>query len=162
MNITLPPWNSFLHKWETTNFASINQLLTLCDSMDYTVPGILQARILEWIAVPSPGDLPNPGVESRWPALQADSLPADPTGKPINQPWHCITVVNIMQWDKIRKVSTLKNSLQYFTWGFLLFLLFGNFYLIRAKMMIHKNYILYEIFSTIWCFMNTDIYYTRR
>ena len=25
---------------------------TLCDSMDYTVPGILQARILEWVAVP--------------------------------------------------------------------------------------------------------------
>ena len=29
--------------------------------MDYTVHGILQARILEW-AVPSPGYLPNPGL----------------------------------------------------------------------------------------------------
>ena len=27
---------------------------------------------------PSPGDLPNPGIELRSPALQADSLPADP------------------------------------------------------------------------------------
>ena len=26
--------------------------LTLCDLMDYTVPGILQARILEWVAFP--------------------------------------------------------------------------------------------------------------
>ena len=26
--------------------------LTLCDLMDYTVHGILQARILEWVAVP--------------------------------------------------------------------------------------------------------------
>ena len=26
--------------------------LTLCDSMDYTVHGILQARILEWVTVP--------------------------------------------------------------------------------------------------------------
>ena len=26
--------------------------LTLCDHMDYTVHGILQARILEWVAVP--------------------------------------------------------------------------------------------------------------
>ena len=26
--------------------------LTLCDSMNYTVHGILQARILEWVAVP--------------------------------------------------------------------------------------------------------------
>ena len=33
---------------------------------------------------PSPGDLPNPGIEPRSPALQADSLPAEPPGKPKN------------------------------------------------------------------------------
>ena len=33
---------------------------------------------------PSPGDLPNPGNEPRSPALQADSLPAEPQGKPKN------------------------------------------------------------------------------
>ena len=42
--------------------------LTLSDSMDCSLPGssvdgILQARILEWVAFPSPGDLPNPGIE---------------------------------------------------------------------------------------------------
>ena len=47
---------------------------TLCDPMDCTVRGILQARILEWIAFPSPGDLPNPGIEHRSPTLQADSF----------------------------------------------------------------------------------------
>ena len=31
---------------------------------------------------PSPGDLPNPGIEPRSPALQVDSLPAEPPGKP--------------------------------------------------------------------------------
>ena len=31
---------------------------------------------------PSPGDLPNPGVELRSPSLQVDSLPAEPHGKP--------------------------------------------------------------------------------
>ena len=31
---------------------------------------------------PSPGDLPNPGIEPRSPALQADSLPVEPQGKP--------------------------------------------------------------------------------
>ena len=31
---------------------------------------------------PSPGDLPDPGIEPRSPALQADSLPSDPPGKP--------------------------------------------------------------------------------
>ena len=49
--------------------------------MDDIVHGILQARILEWVAFPSLGDLPNPGIEPRSPALQADSLPAEPPGK---------------------------------------------------------------------------------
>ena len=30
---------------------------------------------------PSPGDLPNPGIESGFPALQVDSLPSEPPGK---------------------------------------------------------------------------------
>ena len=42
------------------------------------VHGILQARILEWVPFPSPGDLPNPGLEPRSPALQADTLPPEP------------------------------------------------------------------------------------
>ena len=33
---------------------------------------------------PSPGNLPNPGIEPRCPTLQADSLPAEPQGKPKN------------------------------------------------------------------------------
>ena len=56
---------------------------TLCNHIDYTVHGILQVRILEWVA-PSPGDLPNPGIEPRSPALQAVSLPVEPPGKPKN------------------------------------------------------------------------------
>ena len=31
---------------------------------------------------PSPGDLPNPGIEPRSPTLQADALPSEPPGKP--------------------------------------------------------------------------------
>ena len=58
--------------------------LTLCDPMDYAVHGILQARVLEWQPFPSPRDLPNPGIEPRSPALQVDSLPVEPPGKPKN------------------------------------------------------------------------------
>ena len=48
-----------------------------------SIRGILQARILEWVAIPSsPGYLPNPGIELGSPALQADSLPIEPPGKP--------------------------------------------------------------------------------
>ena len=56
--------------------------LTLCDPMDFTVHGILQARILEWVAFPFSGDLPNPGIKLRSPTLWVDSLPAEPPGKP--------------------------------------------------------------------------------
>ena len=54
--------------------------LILCDPIDYTVHGILQARILDWVALPSLGDPPNPGIEPRSPALQVYSLPAKPQG----------------------------------------------------------------------------------
>ena len=61
--------------------------LTLCNPMDCSPPdssvsGILQARILEWLAISSAGDLPNPGTKSRPPVLQADSLLSEPRGKP--------------------------------------------------------------------------------
>ena len=35
------------------------------------------------LSFPSPGDLPNPGIEPGSPALQADALPSEPPGKPI-------------------------------------------------------------------------------
>ena len=34
---------------------------------------------------PSPGDLPDPRIEPRFPALQADALPSEPLGKPKSQ-----------------------------------------------------------------------------
>ena len=49
--------------------------------MDYIVHEIFQVRVLEWEA-PSPGDLPNPGIKPRSPALWVDSLPAEPQRKP--------------------------------------------------------------------------------
>ena len=56
---------------------------TLCDSMNCSLPGssvhgILQARILEWLPYLPSGDLPNPGIEPRSPALQVVSLSAEP------------------------------------------------------------------------------------
>ena len=57
---------------------------TLCNSMNY-IP--CQAPLsmefsLEWVAIPSPGDLPNLGIKSGSPALQVDSLPTELSGKP--------------------------------------------------------------------------------
>ena len=47
-----------------------------------SVHGILQARILEWVAILFSRDLPDPGIELGSPALQADSLLSEPPGKP--------------------------------------------------------------------------------
>ena len=64
--------------------------LTLCDPMDCSPPGssvhgMLQARMLEWVAFPPPGDLPNPGIELTSPGLQywqTDSFTSELPGKP--------------------------------------------------------------------------------
>ena len=51
----------------------------LCDPMGCSPPGssihgILQARVLGGVPFPSPGDLPDPGIEPRSPTLQADAF----------------------------------------------------------------------------------------
>ena len=56
---------------------------TLCNPMDCSPPGssvhgILQMRILDGVPCPPPGDLPNPGIRPRSPALQADSFLSEP------------------------------------------------------------------------------------
>ena len=53
--------------------------LTLCDATDCSPPsssvqGISQTRILERVPFPSPGHLPDPGIEPESLAMQADSL----------------------------------------------------------------------------------------
>ena len=60
--------------------------LTLCDPTDCSPPvssvhGILQAKILEWAALPSPGDLPNPEVKPEPLTSRADALPSEPPEK---------------------------------------------------------------------------------
>ena len=59
--------------------------------MDYTVHGILQARILEWVVFPFSRGSSQP----RFPALLADSLPADPQGKPKNTG---VGSLSFLQW----------------------------------------------------------------
>ena len=58
---------------------------TLCDLMDYIV---LRNFPEYWsrYPFPSPGDLPNPGIEPSSPTLQADSLPSEPPAKPHDKP----------------------------------------------------------------------------
>ena len=63
---------------------------TLCDPLDCSPPGSFvhgtTPRLEYWsgLPCPPPGDLLNPGIEPRSPSLQADSLPSELSGKPIN------------------------------------------------------------------------------
>ena len=85
------------NKWQTLNMyqrekldtsiyshcaKSLKSYATLRDPVDCSPPGssvhgILQTRILEWIAIPFSRDLPNSGIEPESPALQVDSLPSE-------------------------------------------------------------------------------------
>ena len=63
----------------------IQSWLTLCNSITCSLPGssvhgIIQARILEWVAISFSRESPNPGIEPGSPALQADCLPSEPQG----------------------------------------------------------------------------------
>ena len=65
--------------------------LTLCDSTDRSlsddcVHGIFQARTLEWVAIPTPGDLPEPRVEPTSPTLAGRFFATVPLGKPRSLP----------------------------------------------------------------------------
>ena len=69
---------------------SVTQLCpTLCNPMAVAHQAPLSmgfSRLEHWSGLPCPSlwDLPNPGIEPRSPALQADSLPPEPPGKPKN------------------------------------------------------------------------------
>ena len=69
----------------------IQSCLTVCDPMNYIVHGILQARILKWVAFPFSSRFSQP----RSPALQVDSLPAEPQEKPRNTG---VSSLSLPQW----------------------------------------------------------------
>ena len=57
--------------------------LTLCNPMDNRPPGssvrgILQVRILEWVAISSSRDLPDPGIKTVSPALAGGFFTTEP------------------------------------------------------------------------------------
>ena len=67
-----------------------------CSPPGSSVHGILQARILEWVAISFSGDLPNPGIKPRSPALQADTLTSEPPGKPNPKERQCQRMLKLL------------------------------------------------------------------
>ena len=59
-----------------------------CNPPGSSVHRILQARILQWVAVSFSRDLPDPGIEPGSPALRADALPTEPPGNSKCTDWN--------------------------------------------------------------------------
>ena len=80
----------------------------LCDPMDCCPPdsslhGILQARILEWVAMPSSRGSSDPGIKSASPAapaLRVDSLPLSHEGSPM------LYMFNVQSLSHVRLFAT--------------------------------------------------------
>ena len=68
-------------KWKWKSLSHVRLFVTpwTIQSMEFSRPEYWSGQ-----PFPSPGDLPNPGTEPTSPALQVDSLPAEPQGKPKN------------------------------------------------------------------------------
>ena len=66
-----------------------------CSLPGSSIHGTSRQEYWSELPFPSPGDLPNPGIEPRSPALQADSLPAEPQGKPKNPG---VGSLSLLQW----------------------------------------------------------------
>ena len=72
-------------EWVCKSEMKLAQLCpTLCDSVDYTVRGILQARILEWAAFPFSRGSSQPRDQAQVSPIAGRFLPAEPQGKPKN------------------------------------------------------------------------------
>ena len=89
--------------------------------MDYSPPGssvhgISQARILEWVAFPSPGDLPDPGIKHKSSALAGRFFTVHPPGKPLNSSRR--TQRYTVLYLPLGVARTLLYCCTIFSWGF--------------------------------------------
>ena len=50
----------------------------------FLCPWDFPGKSTRMVAIPSPGDVPDPGIEPGSPALQADALPSEPPGRPMD------------------------------------------------------------------------------
>ena len=81
--------NMYIYNWITLlyNWNNIQSKQTLCNPMDLAHQTPLSMKFSEreyWSGLPFPssGDLPDPGIKPRSPAMQAASLLSEPPGKP--------------------------------------------------------------------------------
>ena len=79
---TFSPWLLWLSEW-VKSLSHVQLFATPWTVAQQAPPSMGFSRQEYWsgLPFPSPGDLPDPGIEPRSPTLQADSLPSEPPGK---------------------------------------------------------------------------------
>ena len=95
-------------KWNWKSLSRVQLFAT-----PWTIPSVEFSRPEYWSGwlFLSPGDLPNPGIESRSPALQVDSLPSESQGKPKNTG---VGSLSLLQW--IFPTQELNQGLPHCRW----------------------------------------------
>ena len=89
-------------KWKSLSHVQLFSTPWIIQSMEFSRP-----EYWSELLSPSPGDLSNPGIEPRSPALQVDSLPAEPPGKPKN--------TGVCSLSLLQRISLTQES----NWGLL-------------------------------------------
>ena len=90
------PWIIFVISFtESESRSVLSDSLRLLFATPWSIPSMEFSWPECWSRqpVPSPGDLPNPGIKARSPALQVGSLPAEPPGKPKNIGVHSLSLL---------------------------------------------------------------------
>ena len=87
-----------LHKWKWKKVKSLSRVWLFATpwTIAYQAPpsmGFSRQECWSGLPFPSPGDLPNPGIESGSPTLQADTLPSAPPDG------HCRRVPKLFQFS---------------------------------------------------------------
>ena len=87
-----PKWSQFTSDFHNCPCSSLSEVKSLSGVRLFATPwmaayqaprsmGFSRQEYWSGLPFPSPGDLPNPGIEPRSPALQTDALPSEPPGK---------------------------------------------------------------------------------
>ena len=83
-------WSILLRKQRNWKWSRARLFVTTWTVADQAPPsmGFSRQEYCNGLPFSSPGDLPNPGIKPKSPALQADALPSEPPGKPLRKQSH--------------------------------------------------------------------------
>ena len=130
--------------------------------------GFTRQEYWSGLPCPSPGDLPNPGIELRSLKLQVDSLPSELPGKPLPQLQKkkkkkrknklCLGInksVISLEFEKKKKNETCQTPLSFIiAWSLLKFLSIESVMLFNHLILFHPLLLLSSVFPSIRVFSN--------